>query len=71
MVFWDSQFGRFLITDQLLILRATLFFVHTFLWAFLPWSMIFILATYGQLRDFRLRNYSQNARVVYLLASFG
>lgn len=69
--FWDSQFGRFFNNGPIVNTQGNpLFFVHTFLWAFLPWSMIFILATWRQLSDFRLRSRQQNARVVYLLGSF-
>ena len=69
--FWDSQFGRFFNNGPIVNTQGNpFFFVHTFLWAFLPWSMIFIFASWRQLRDFRLRSHSQNARVVYLLASF-
>lgn len=37
--FWDSQFGRFFNTGPIKGEGDKLFFVHTTLWAFLPWSL--------------------------------
>ena len=37
--FWDSQFGRFFNTGPIKGAGDKFFFVHTLLWAFLPWSM--------------------------------
>ena len=37
--FWDSQFGRFFNTGPIQGEGEKLFFVHTLLWAFLPWSL--------------------------------
>ncbi|KAA6434103.1 glycosyl transferase [Dyadobacter flavalbus] len=36
--FWDSQFGRFFNTGPIKGSGNKLFFLHTTLWAFLPWS---------------------------------
>lgn len=36
---WDSQFGRFFNTGPIKGQGDKLFFVHTLLWAFLPWSL--------------------------------
>jgi 4-amino-4-deoxy-L-arabinose transferase-like glycosyltransferase len=38
--FWDSQFGRFLNTGSIKGKGDPSFFLHTLLWAFLPWSLI-------------------------------
>ena len=38
--FWDSQFGRFFNSGPIKGEGDITFFVHTFLWAFLPWSFI-------------------------------
>jgi 4-amino-4-deoxy-L-arabinose transferase-like glycosyltransferase len=38
--FWDSQFGRFLNTGPIKGKGDPLFFLHTLLWAFLPWSLL-------------------------------
>ena len=37
--FWDSQFGRFFNTGPIKGAGDPFFFVHTLLWAFLPWSL--------------------------------
>ncbi|MFD2571006.1 ArnT family glycosyltransferase [Spirosoma soli] len=37
--FWDSQFGRFFNTGPIKGQGDKFFFVHTLLWAFLPWSL--------------------------------
>ena len=37
--FWDSQFGRFFNTGPIKGKGDITFFVHTSLWAFLPWSV--------------------------------
>ncbi len=36
---WDSQFGRFFNTGPIKGAGDKFFFVHTLLWAFLPWSL--------------------------------
>ena len=36
---WDSQFGRFFNTGPIKGSGDPFFFVHTLLWAFIPWSM--------------------------------
>ena len=44
--FWDSQFGRFFNTGPIKGHGDPLFFVHTTLWAFLPWSLMLFAAMY-------------------------
>jgi 4-amino-4-deoxy-L-arabinose transferase-like glycosyltransferase len=44
--FWDSQFGRFFNTGPIKGHGDPLFFVHTALWAFLPWSLIMFAAVF-------------------------
>ena len=45
--FWGSQFGRFFNSGPIVNNHGNpLFFVHTFLWAFLPWSLVFIFALF-------------------------
>lgn len=44
--FWDSQFGRFFNTGPITGDGDKLFFVHTFLWAFLPWSLVFVYSLF-------------------------
>lgn len=42
--FWDSQFGRFFNTGPIRGKGDPFFFVHTLLWAFLPWSILLYVA---------------------------
>ena len=42
--FWDSQFGRFFNNGPIKGSGEITFFMHTTLWAFLPWSILLILA---------------------------
>ena len=44
--FWDSQFGRFFNTGPIKGHGDPTFFVHTTLWAFLPWSVILFAAIF-------------------------
>ena len=44
--FWDSQFGRFFNTGPIKGHGDPTFFVHTTLWAFLPWSLILFAAIF-------------------------
>ncbi|HSU52037.1 MAG TPA: glycosyltransferase family 39 protein, partial [Segetibacter sp.] len=48
--FWDSQFGRFFNTGPIKGHGDPFFFLHTTLWAFLPWSIIFYIAVYAATR---------------------
>jgi 4-amino-4-deoxy-L-arabinose transferase-like glycosyltransferase len=42
--FWDSQFGRFLNTGPIRGEGNFSFYIHTLLWAFLPWPVFALLA---------------------------
>ncbi|MBE9585235.1 glycosyltransferase family 39 protein [Mucilaginibacter sp. JRF] len=44
--FWDSQFGRFFNTGPIKGSGDPSFFVHTTLWAFLPWSLLLFAAIF-------------------------
>ncbi|WP_461451503.1 ArnT family glycosyltransferase [Mucilaginibacter sp.] len=44
--FWDSQFGRFFNTGPIKGGGDPFFFLHTTLWAFLPWSLLFFVSVY-------------------------
>ena len=41
--FWDSQFGRFFNTGPIKGKGDPFFYMHTLLWAFLPWSPMVVL----------------------------
>ncbi len=44
--FWDSQFGRFFNTGPIKGHGDPFFFIHTTLWAFLPWSFLLFAAVF-------------------------
>ena len=49
--FWDSQFGRFLNTGPIRGNGDPIFFLHTILWAFLPWSLVLYVALYSRIKN--------------------
>ncbi len=59
--FWDSQFGRFFNTGPIKGKGDPSFFIHTTLWAFLPWSILLFIAIgrrCGKIREAGLEWYS-------------
>jgi 4-amino-4-deoxy-L-arabinose transferase-like glycosyltransferase len=48
--FWDSQFGRFFNTGPIKGSGDPFFFVHTTLWAFLPWSLLLFAAVFQYIK---------------------
>lgn len=52
---WDSQFGRFFNTGPIKGNGDVFYFIHTILWAFLPWSILFYIATFLKIkRNFKI-----------------
>ena len=72
--FIDSQFGRFFGTGPIVTTNPPplhqLFFIHTFLWAFLPWSLVFPVAIYSALRQFRHQARQLRQNSILLLGYF-
>lgn len=69
--FWGSQFGRFFNSGPIVNQHGNpLFFVHTILWAFLPWSLLFITSIFIAVRKFKSFSSSERAKLIYLLAAF-
>lgn len=50
---WDSQFGRFFNTGPIKGKGDPFFFLHTLLWAFLPWSLLLYAAIFQRFRRLR------------------
>ena len=48
---WESQFGRFFNTGPITGKGDKFFFLHTLLWAFLPWSLILYAALFTRIRS--------------------
>ena len=65
--FWDSQFGRFFNTGPIKGSGDPLFFFHTLLWAFLPWSILLYIA-FGKM-IFNRKIKQQEWLTVYAAAS--
>ena len=64
--FWDSQFGRFFNTGPIKGNGDKSFFLHTTLWAFLPWSILLYCGVVQLIRKGKLsaeKNY--NRWVIY------
>ena len=51
--FWDSQFGRFLNTGPIRGEGDLLFYTHTLIWSFLPWSVFVILLIISRIKNLR------------------
>ncbi len=56
--FWDSQFGRFFNTGPIKGKGDPSFFLHTLLWAFLPWSIVLYAAVF----QFFRKNFRASAK---------
>jgi len=69
--FWDSQFGRFFNTGPIQNHNGhPLYFVLVFLWAFLPWTVVFFAAIKAQLKSFANAIESERAAFVFLTGAF-
>ncbi len=69
--FWDSQFGRFFNTGPIMSTNPPpfhqLFFIHTFLWAYLPWWPMFFAAIWSAIKRHKPQNKEAN---IYFFGSF-
>lgn len=70
--FWDSQFGRFFNTGPIMTTGGSssehwVYFVHTFLWAYLPWWPMFVAAIWSGIKK---RKAKASDASIYLFASF-
>ena len=48
---WDSQFGRFMNTGPIKGKGDPTFFIHTLVWAFLPWSLLMYAALFTKIKN--------------------
>jgi 4-amino-4-deoxy-L-arabinose transferase-like glycosyltransferase len=62
--FWDSQFGRFFNTGPIKGHGDPTFFLHTTLWAFLPWSVLLYIAVYSLIKR---RNENENVPARWII----
>lgn len=69
--FWGSQFGRFFNTGPIVNKHGDpFFFIHTLLWAFLPWTLVLIFAIYTIIKKFNSYLSSDKAKIIYLSGAF-
>ena len=68
---WDSQFGRFFNSGPIKNQEGTpLYFVHVFIWAFLPWVAAFVAAIASGVRALPQQTVEERAKFLFLCASF-
>ncbi len=66
--FWDSQFGRFFNSGPIVKSKGDVFFfLHTILWAFLPWSILYYIATFLKIK----RNVKKASKTEEYYSLFG
>ncbi len=53
---WDSQFGRFFNNGPIRGEGDKFFYLHTIIWAFLPWSLLFYMACGWKIKSIRERS---------------
>ncbi len=68
--FWDSQFGRFFNTAPIKGSGDIFFFMHTILWAFLPWALLFYIAIFLKIKR-NLKKVRKHEEFYTLFASLG
>jgi 4-amino-4-deoxy-L-arabinose transferase-like glycosyltransferase len=69
--FWDSQFGRFFNTGPIQNRNShPLYFVPVFLWAFLPWTIVFFASAYANFKKFGQAVASERTAFVFLSGAF-
>jgi hypothetical protein len=69
--FWDSQFGRFLNTGPIRNLHGDpLYFARVFLYGFVPWTIVFIVAMKAHFKAFGGASSSERAAFIFLISSF-
>jgi 4-amino-4-deoxy-L-arabinose transferase-like glycosyltransferase len=69
--FWDSQFGRFFNTGPIQNRNGhPLYFVLVFLWAFLPWTIVFFAAAHANFKTFGRAVSSERASFIFLVGAF-
>ena len=68
---WDSQFGRFFNSGPIKNQEGTpLYFVHVFIWAFLPWVAAFVAAMFAGVRGFAKQSADERSKFVFLCGTF-
>lgn len=70
----DSQFGRFFGTGYIVNSNPNpahwIFFIHTYLWAFLPWTFVFPAAIYYFIKTFKQLSIKDKRNFIFLMGNF-
>lgn len=67
--FWDSQFGRFFNNGPIKGKGDISFFLHTTLWAFLPWSILFYTAVFNLFKNKNRINLPAESIIIWTSAA--
>jgi len=67
--FWDSQFGRFFNNGPIKGKGDISFFLHTTLWAFLPWSILFYAAVVNLFKKKNRENLAPESIIIWASAA--
>lgn len=67
--FWDSQFGRFFNNGPIKGKGDISFFLHTTLWAFLPWSILFYTAVVQLFKKKNWENLAAESIIIWASAA--
>ncbi|GGI28803.1 ArnT family glycosyltransferase [Pedobacter mendelii] len=67
--FWDSQFGRFFNNGPIKGKGDISFFLHTTLWAFLPWSILFYTAVVNLFKNKNRENLAPESIMIWASAA--
>lgn len=67
--FWDSQFGRFFNNGPIKGKGDISFFLHTTLWAFLPWSVLFYVAVINLFKKKNRINLAPESIIIWASAA--
>lgn len=69
--FWDSQFGRFFNTGPIQNHNGhPFYFVLVFLWAFLPWTLVFFASIHYHFSAFNNAIISERTAFIFLICMF-
>ncbi|MDN3585829.1 glycosyltransferase family 39 protein [Pedobacter aquatilis] len=67
--FWDSQFGRFFNNGPIKGKGDISFFLHTTLWAFLPWSVLFYAGVINLFKKKNRQNLAPESIIIWASAA--
>jgi hypothetical protein len=66
---WDSQFGRFTNTGPIKGRGDYFYFLHTLIWAFLPWSLVMYASLIDKIKNGIRKKYNKNEEWFTIIGS--